>query len=428
MMMRNRNYGRLAALGAALLFGAAPVSAQLPSASASTLALAGNNTANVQTIGAISVNPAGLGTEGSGFTLALLPIQLQTGLSPIKLGDVYEYQGILLPDATKEQWLTMVEAAGGQSGRVGAEVSGIALTMGNFGFQLSTVASGDFMLPVGIVEAGLFGNAGRTGMPADLSLVEASIQSFAVTTAGASLAFPVSPQLVLGVTGKYMKGHALAVGRSTSGALEADPIRATMEFALVSSCMDELGCEQDFVNGGSGVGLDFGAMLDLGSIRLGASVQNVVNTFAWDETKLGYRPGTLMVDDGTTESDFDEQSFENAPTDLKEIVRAYTFDPGYRIGAAMDVNSALTLTADIHGELGDGIALGPKYHTGVGAELRVAILQLRAGLSKVSDAMQYGGGVAVVLGPVNVSLAGGLRRGEVRDSAMGQFVLSFGGR
>ena len=42
--------------------------------------------------------------------------------------------------------------------------------------------------------------------------------------------------------------------------------------------------------------------------------------------------------------------------------------------------------------------------------------------------MQYGGGVALVLGPVNLSLAGGLQRGEMRDSAMGQFVLSFGGR
>lgn len=428
MMIRTGSHGTAIAFAASLLFAATPVAAQLPSASASTLALAGNNTANVQTIGAISVNPAGLGTEGSGFTLAILPVQVRTGLSPITLGDIAQFQGIRLPDATKEEWLTLVEAAGGQNGVVGAEVSGLAFTTGNFGFQLSTVASGDVVLPTGLVEAVLYGNAGRTGTPADLSLLDASVQSFAVTTAGASLAFPVSPQLVLGVTGKFMKGNALAVGRSTSGAIDSDPIQATLDFALVSTCMDEVDCEQDFVSGGSGVGLDLGGMLDLGSIRLGASLQNVVNTFAWDETKLGYRPGTLLIDDGTSESDFDEQSFDNAPTDLKEIVRAYTFDPGYRLGAALDVNSALTLTADIHGELGDGIALGPDYHTGVGAELSVAILQLRAGIAKVSEAMQYGGGVALVLGPVNLSLAGGLQRGEMRDSAMGQFVLSFGGR
>ena len=188
-------------------------------------------------------------------------------------------------------------------------------------------------------------------------------------------------------------------------------------------------CEQDFVNGGGGYGLDLGAMLDLGGITLGGSVQNLVNTFEWDETRLGYRPGTLLVEDGNSEDDFDEQPFDNAPDDIKAIIRDYTFQPSYRLGAALDLTSALTLTGDIHGELGDdGISLGQDYHTGVGAELRAGFIHLRAGLAKISDGMQYGGGLSLVLGPVNLSLAGGLQQGDDRDAAMGQFVLSFGGR
>ncbi len=42
--------------------------------------------------------------------------------------------------------------------------------------------------------------------------------------------------------------------------------------------------------------------------------------------------------------------------------------------------------------------------------------------------MQYGGGLSLVLGPVNLSLAGGLQKGDERDAAMSQFVFSFGGR
>ena len=405
--------------------------AQLANASASTLALAGNQTALVRGFGAISVNPAGLGMPGSGFSLAVGPVQARAGLSPITLSDLYEFEGVVLPVATKEAWLDQIVAAGGEQGSIGAEVTLLALSVGNLGFQLSGMGSVDVVMPTGIAEALLYGNAGRTGAATDLSLADASIESFGVSTMALSYAFPVTDALVLGATGKYIRGHTVAVARSRSGALETDPIRATLDFAAVTTCTDDLDvlCEQDFVNGGGGLGLDIGAMLDVGNITLGASIQNLVNTFEWDETNLGYRPGTLLLEDGTSEEDFDEQPFDNAPNDIKTIIRDYTFQPSYRLGAALEVNSSLTLTGDIHGELGDdGISLGQGYHTGVGAELRTGLLHLRGGLAKISDGMQYGGGFSLLLGPVNLSLAGGLQRGSERDAALGQFVLSFGGR
>jgi hypothetical protein len=89
----------------------------------------------------------------------------------------------------------------------------------------------------------------------------------------------------------------------------------------------------------------------------------------------------------------------------------------------------LTLTGDIHGELGDdGISLGQRSHAGVGAELRAGFVHFRGGVAKITDGMQYGGGASLVLGPVNLSGAVGLQRGEERETVMGQFVLSFGNR
>ena len=431
MKIRLRTIRLLSGLSLATAVVCAPgAQAQLAHASASTLALAGNNTAWVRGFGAISVNPAGLGMPGSGFSLAVIPVRARLGLAPVTLSELADFEGVLIPATTKELWLDRIVDAGGQEGSVGASATAFALTLGNLGFQLSTVASADVVIPAGLAEALLYGNAGRTGTATDLSLAGASIESFAVTTAAMSLAIPINDALVLGATGKYVQGHGLAVARSLSGALESDPIRGTLEFAAVTTCTDdaEVLCDQDFANGGSGVGVDVGAMLDLGDLTLGASIQNLVNTFEWDETLLGYRPGTLLVEDGTTDTDFEEQPFENAPADLKEIVRDFTFRPSFQLGAALEVSSALTLTGDIHGELGDGISVGQGYHTGVGAELRAGFVHLRAGLAKISDGMQYGGGLSLVLGPVNLSLAGGLQRGDNRDSAMGQFVLSFGNR
>ena len=143
----------------------APASAQLANASASALGLSGNNTATVRGFGAISVNPAGLAMPGSGFSLTflLLSLQVRFGLDPITLSDLTDFDGILVPNATKEAWLDEITAQGGQTGTAGADISEVALTFGNFGLQASTVVSAAVNLPPGMMEALLFGNAGRTG-------------------------------------------------------------------------------------------------------------------------------------------------------------------------------------------------------------------------------------------------------------------------
>lgn len=421
----------LTLVSAALVAFGSPLEAQLPNASAATLGLAGNNTASVRGFGAISVNPAGLGMPGSGFSLAVMPVQVRLGLDPISAQEVFDFDGILIPTATKQEWLDRVTAAGGEAGSIAAEVSGLALTLGNFGLQVSTIAVLDVNLPPGVVEAALFGNAGRTGSPVDLTLVGAATEGFAMTTTGLSFAAPVGG-VVVGATGKYMVGHGLVLGRSTSGSIDSNPLGISMDFPMVTTC-EELGggdCEQDFLDGGTGVGLDLGVMMQLTGATLGASIQNVVNTFQWDETRLGYRPGSVLFEDGEFLTEYSEFPYSTAPDDFKARVEDFTFKPTLRLGAAIDVSDALTVTADLHRRLGDGgIQLGPDFHAGAGAELRaLGFLYLRAGAAKVTGALQYAGGASLVLGPVNLSAAGAIQRGDLNDATFGQFTLSFGNR
>ena len=238
---------------------------------------------------------------------------------------------------------------------------------------------------------------------------------------------------MFGVTGKYTVGHGLAVARATSGSISSDPIRVTLEAPAIGPCDDEVlgNCTGSTANNGSGFGADVGFMMDLPMIRIGASIINIFNTFAWDVETLAYRPGTTLFEAGSGESDFDEAPYANAPADLREIVDGYGFKPTLRVGAAMDFPMDLTASADIHHRLSEeGLGIGPRSLLGVGAEWRgLELIHLRAGAGLVSGGTQFSGGASLVLGPVNLSVAGAMRDAEAgSQESLVQFTLSYGNR
>ena len=93
-----------------------------------------------------------------------------------------------------------------------------------------------------------------------------------------------------------------------------------------------------------------------------------------------------------------------------------------RVGAAYEVLENLTISGDFHYRFGDdGIILGPGFHAGLGIEYRALdFLHLMGGGVWVTGGLQYGGGIAFILGSVNISTA----MGGAPGGLTGQFVLS----
>jgi hypothetical protein len=169
-------------------------------------------------------------------------------------------------------------------------------------------------------------------------------------------------------------------------------------------------------------------MMQREKVSVSAAVLNVVNTFAWDDSQLVYRPGTAKVVEGSAESDFDERALSGAPANMLAQIDAMTFDPIVQAGVAYAVDSDVTFTGEIRTRFGDGLDIGPKFHLGAGAEFRgLGALHLRGGAAVITGGVQYAGGGSLVLGPVNLSAAIAARTGDT-DQVLGQFNLSFGNR
>jgi len=427
MDRKHEVFSALAAAAVVILSCASPAGAQLATASASTLGLGGNATATARGISAISMNPAGLGMPGSGFTLALVPIQVRTGLSPVTLRDIKDFGGTVIPVSAKEDWLSRAEAEGSETGSVGIDVSGLALSAGHLGFQLSTIAHGNVDLSPEILQLILYGNAGRTGQAVDISFGGSALDAFAATTGALSFGLPLPSlkgSMAIGATLKYTVGHAVVVGRAQGGGVQSDPLRVSVDFPVVTIDDTDPG-----MNAGSGVGVDLGFQMKRDRVSLGAAVLNVFNTFSWDESKLFYRPGQALFEQGTNRTDFDQQPYSAAPAAVRETVVNMTFDPTIAVGGGYDVNPDFTVSADLRNRFGDGLDVGPKLHAGVGAEYHgLSALYLRGGGAVVSGGFEISGGLSLILGPVNLSLAAGLRQADLGDESLGQFTLSFGGR
>jgi hypothetical protein len=395
----------------------------------------GNNyTAMARGLSAIGVNPAGLGMPDSpGFSFTFLPISAQHALEPIGYEDFLDVEGTLLDATIKDAWLQENADAGGQSGGFGADVTGLAFTAGPLGFQVSTMVRGDVKLNPAGAELLLYGNAGKTGEPLDYNLEGSRVSALAISTVGVSLGFPLSVEgedgamstFAIGATVKYSMGNALALGEDLGSEIRSDPLAVEITFPMIVT--DSV--DADRYDNGTGMGLDLGANWQQGAWTLGLAVQNLFHSFEFVLDDMRYIPGTMLWDQDTDAvDDFDPRSVEEAPAGLIEAVAELKFKPQVAVGVAYDATEKLTLTGDFHKRMGDGgIQVGPDLHLGVGLEFRgIPLLPIRLGAAKVTDGVQFAGGLTLALGPIKFSGAGALQQGD-RDGALASFSLTFGG-
>lgn len=410
----------LNALAAMLHAGAGTLSAQVPNASAAALGMGENYTAAARGWSAVSWNPANLGLlGGGGFTFTMGAVGGIAGIGPITMADLKAYEDRLLPVDVKEQWLTRIRNEGGQSGAGGFDGTWLGVRAGPLAFQLSTSARAANDVSPGFAELLLFGNADDLGNPRILDLSGSSVKAGAWTTGALSVGAPAmhiaGGWLALGATAKYTVGHVLAYARESFGTATADPIGVRMTLPLVHTNLgdDETPMRMD---NGAGIGVDAGIAWQRGGVTLAASAQNVMNTFAWEETSLVYRPAEVTLSMSQQQATMEEQAYAAAPETVRDDVANLTFEPAWAAGVMVRRSERLMLTADARWGPGDGFTTRPARHIGAGAELfATQWLPLRAGAAWIEAAdgnagFQLGGGAGIALGGFDIA-ASALRRG-----------------
>lgn len=416
------------ALGAACLTAVlvTPATAQLPQASAAVLDRGLDVTAPGGGFAAIASNPAGLArADAPGFSLAIPAFSTSAGVGPIALSDLVDYEGQFIDAPLKEEWLSRVSAAGGETGRVSAGLTGLALTAGSVGFQISSRIGGTTDLSPDAIELFLYGNAGRTGAARALDLEGSYLEGFAVTTGALSVGMRATEQLLVGITGKYTIGQGLVVGRDGGSFLSSDPIAVELDFPILVSYTDGFRFDN-----GSGFGVDLGAIWE-GPITFGMTIENVFNTFAWRLEDFRYVPAQAVFDEDVRASDFGEQPLAAAPravrADFEALAEDYGLETRVAVGASMPLTPSLTVQGTLQKSLTEGMGFDPDFYGGAGAELTaLSLLPLRAHVAVITDGYELGGGASLVLGPVHVSGGASLRSESTHDAVLGTFTLSFG--
>jgi hypothetical protein len=395
--------------------------AQLANASTAATGLGGAYTAVAKGYNAVYWNPANLAMPGNpGFSLTFGAIDGMAGIRPIDFTDIQPYAGKNLPSTLREQWMLEIEAEGAQRGNLGGGITELGLSIGNVGIQANTKIQSNMDMSPGMMEAILFGNAGRDSLQKtrhDLSLAGTGLGTSVYTAAGLSYAFGLPlvplPNFKVGVTGKYIYGHALVLMQDQSSTIGSD---IAMEFPAITT--DSLTLTSGEPSG-SGMGLDLGAAWTIPGFRFGVSMQNVVNTFKWDTTTLVLRHGKAVFNSTGAAVDGDsldvEFAYSSAPAALKEQVVAQKFKPVLAAGMSFDWLPKITVSADIRQQVGEGIERGPESMIAAGAEVRwIPFIPLRGGVQMMTGGFGLSGGVGIHLLGFEAGLAGYLRN---RDGA-----------
>ncbi len=420
--------------GLGLVVAATSARAQLPSASSNALGMADNFTAVARGYHAVAWNPALLGVGGNpGTSLALAPVRLVAGLDPITLSDIKDYEGVVVPQSVRDQWLASVRSEGGEAGTGGADITYVAAQIGSLAIQFSSRLRAVAKLSPGAVQLLLFGNADASGTPQTIDLSGAELNTFATSTLAASYAIPFRTEtgdMAFGATLKYTVGHLLVVAQEQNSQISSSPLEFSVQLPVVGTIREE----KNELNNGTGIGIDVGFALQRNRLTFSATVQNVFNSFKWRTDNLVFRPGTFLFDADSSVANIDEQSYTAAPSTLRDLVDGMKYHPVVATGAALRASEKLLVSADARARLGsggstDGLDEGPDFHVGIGAEYRIiGFLPLRTGAAFTNSGLQFAGGVGLTLGPFNLSASVMKRDTKLGSDIVTMFTLISTGR
>ena len=431
------------ALGA--LAFALPAAAQQTNPSAASIGTAGSWTALARGLSSMAWNPAGLAMPGtSGFAISVLPVVGVAGLDPVTLADIAEYDDTIIPADVREEWLEEIIAEGSQQGNGGGGLTYVALNVGRFGFQAGTSVVTTADVAPGIARLILFGNAdGDTAI--DVDAAGSQITGGVVSTAAFSYAHPLTVTLgpipdqrfAIGATLKLLVGHGLIAGFDDGSFAQSDPLEVQMIFPTIISAApdsfvtedgDTVAAEEESSwNKGSGVGLDVGFAWQGGIFSGGVSIQNLINTFAWNEDDMWYSPGEVLLNTDTTATNFESRPLSQAPDQVRRRLNDLVFSPTIAAAGAVQL-PMVKVTGEIRHRPGNSLSIETGTHVGVGAEFRpVAFLPIRAGVASVNGGFNLGAGIGLEFGVFNLNVGGSRRTSDLGTDVTGALSISFGG-
>jgi hypothetical protein len=404
----------------------AALAAQLPRTTARALGLMQSQTAAARGYEAIAWNPALLGMPGRpGFSLNLIQVSAQEWSNSFDAGDVFKYSGDTLTTADKDTILAKIPA--GQPFTIGAGVdaSGIALTIGNFGFLLGAAGDVEGRASRDFAELILYGNVQRRAPgSAPFTADSTGAAGWGGGTVAVAYGLPIHTpvgHLAVGATLKLTQGVMIGGVQDLGSSLQTNPFVGEARVHILYSSPDSS------MFNGTGLGADLGVAYELASgMRLGLAIENVFSTMSWKESNLLYeRREYRLEQQGGTYADSVISEIEASPFDPSDPLQAAlrdsvlgraTFPTRVRAGAQLKLGPVL-LAGDAMLRIKRGLVPGEARRISAAAELPLSVIALRGGLATdLETGITFGGGLGLKFGPVRLDTAanwapGGDRQG-----------------
>ncbi len=384
-------------------------------------------------------NPANMGLPGTPkFSLEIPAVGVSYGSAPISLKEIKNYEGELIPDDVKSEWLDRIRDEGGYQLAVEAVARGVGVSYGPFALNILGAGVGRANLPPDAAELLLFGNAGEDGDPSDLVFDNGRASGFGLSYAMLSYGHVVMRKeeagktklLSIGASAKYVMGHAYMNMWEVEGVINEDPLEADIVFPLVTITPD------DGFKVTDGFGLDLGVAYQQGKLTVGVGVTDVINTLVWDPDKASVRDGSAVVNDDSSAANFDKKSLDDPTVDpeirdraIQELKNA-ELDPVLQASAAYRFRDDLTFVGQFVHRTGNRvIQTDARTSLGVGAEYRpLPILPVRAGFAVITGGVRWSIGAGIEFWGMRLDLAYGRRySNDIGDTVQLAGGLTIGG-
>jgi hypothetical protein len=336
-----------------------------------SVGMAGAYTAVSRGAQSVFWNPANLGfSKGTEKTFTLFSFGMNINNNSFNWGDYTQYNGKFLTAEDKQNILNSIPSEGFNL-ELGANISTVSFSRGNFAFTLSGKGSSDLFLPKDPIELLFFGNELNDTLLIENSDGEAFASFELGLSYGRSILKFKEKKFFCGGNIRIIKGVVYQKVEKTEGKLLTleTGINGDGDFAVKSA------------EGGKGYALDLGlAMKYKDHWTFGISFFNLANQIKWN--KQTQERGYQFRIDSLLAENFDMDSLITELSYTEDIDPFITKMPTLmRLGVA-DQRKKLLWAVDLEKGFGEGMGVSKKVKMSLGIEYKtLSWLDILGGIS-----------------------------------------------